>query len=71
MPAACAIVVERLEDGRYRATCPVFPDLETSGATAEEAWAAFSDAIGAYLVGTHGEPPISSGCEANHPILPN
>ena len=49
MPAACAIVVERLDDGRYRATCPVFPDLETVADTADEARAAFEEAIGRQL----------------------
>lgn len=49
MPAACAIVVERLDDGRYRATCPVFPDLETVADTAEAARAAFEEAIGRHL----------------------
>lgn len=49
MSAACAIVVERLDDGRYRATCPVFPNLETIAATAEEARTAFEEAIGRHL----------------------
>ena len=49
MPAACAIVVEQLDDGRWRATCPVFPELETVAATAAEARAAFEDAIGRQL----------------------
>ncbi len=57
MPAACAIVVERLGDGRYRATCPVFPDLETVAATAEEARAAFEEAIGRRLTDESAAKP--------------
>jgi predicted RNase H-like HicB family nuclease len=49
MPAACAIVVERLDDGRYRATCPMFPGLEAVADTAEEARAAVEEAIGRHL----------------------
>ncbi len=57
MPAACVIIVERLDDGRYRATCPVFPDLETVAATAEEARATFEEAIGRRLTDESAAKP--------------
>ena len=48
--AACAILVERLDDGTYRATCPVFPELEAHGETEDEARRAMEEAIGRHLV---------------------
>jgi predicted RNase H-like HicB family nuclease len=49
MAAGCVIVVERLEDGSFRATCPVFPDLVAAAATEEEAREALVDKIGRRL----------------------
>jgi predicted RNase H-like HicB family nuclease len=46
MPAAeCAIVIERLDDHRYRASCPLFPDCEAIAATEAEARQAIVEAI--------------------------
>jgi predicted RNase H-like HicB family nuclease len=33
----CTVVVRKLDNGRYRATCHLFPDCETFAATEEEA----------------------------------
>lgn len=43
--AQCAIVVERLEDNRYRASCPLFPDCEAIAATEAGARKAVAEAI--------------------------
>ena len=41
----CAIVVERLDDDRYRASCPHFPDCEAIAATEADARQAVAEAI--------------------------
>jgi predicted RNase H-like HicB family nuclease len=43
--AHCAIVIERLSDGGYRATCHLFPNCEAVAGTAEDARAAVQIAI--------------------------
>jgi len=46
MPATyCAIVIERLGENHYRASCPVFPDCEAVAATEEAARQAVAEAI--------------------------
>jgi predicted RNase H-like HicB family nuclease len=49
MSASCAIVIEMLENGTYRATCPVFPNLEAFGKTEEAARMGLEEAIGSHL----------------------
>lgn len=49
MTAVCAIVVDRLDDGTCRASCPVFPELETVADSEEAARAAFERAIADHL----------------------
>jgi predicted RNase H-like HicB family nuclease len=49
MPAACAIVVESLEGGGFRASCTLFPDCEAVAATEEEARRAVEEAIEQHL----------------------
>jgi predicted RNase H-like HicB family nuclease len=49
MAAACAIIVEKLKNGTYRATCPVFPELKARGKTEEEARRAMEAAIERHL----------------------
>jgi predicted RNase H-like HicB family nuclease len=49
MAAACAILVEKLKNGTYRATCPVFPKLKARGKTEEEARRAMEAAIERHL----------------------
>jgi hypothetical protein len=59
MTVSCAIVIDRLEDGRYRATCPVFPDLEVVADTEAAAREGMEATIGHVLrrrLG-EGEPP--------------
>jgi hypothetical protein len=53
MTAACAIVLDRREDGRYRATCSVFPDYEATRDTPEAAQQAFEELIGRILRERH------------------
>ncbi|HJT79156.1 MAG TPA: hypothetical protein VJ739_18310 [Gemmataceae bacterium] len=57
MPA-CVIRVERGEDGRYRATCTLFPGHEAQGPTEEAARRAMEDAVRRYL--QNGERPESA-----------
>jgi predicted RNase H-like HicB family nuclease len=46
MPLAdCTIVVERLGDNHYRASCPLFPDCQAVAATEEAASQAVAEAI--------------------------
>jgi predicted RNase H-like HicB family nuclease len=63
MPAACSIIVEQLEDGRYRATCSVFPELEALAATEEAARQGLEEAIAKHLRQQLGEeepnPPVT------------
>ena len=50
MPAAdCTIVVERLAENRYRASCPLFPDCQAVAATEAAARQAVAEAIGRIL----------------------
>jgi predicted RNase H-like HicB family nuclease len=49
MAAACAIIVKKLKDGSYRATCPVFPELKARGKTEAEARRAMEEAIERHL----------------------
>jgi hypothetical protein len=54
---ACVIRVERGDDGRYRATCTLFPGYEAPGATEEAARRAMEEAVRRYLHdGTRPEP---------------
>ena len=41
----CAIVIERLGDNRYRASCPLFPDCQAVAATEAAASQAVAEAI--------------------------
>jgi predicted RNase H-like HicB family nuclease len=41
----CTIVIDRLEDGWYRASCPLFPDCEAVAATEADARQAVAEAI--------------------------
>ena len=45
LAAECAIVIERLDDDRYRASCPLFPDCEAIAATETAARQAVAAAI--------------------------
>jgi predicted RNase H-like HicB family nuclease len=45
----CAIVIERLGDNHYRASCPLFPDCQAVAATAAAARRAVAKAIGRIL----------------------
>jgi predicted RNase H-like HicB family nuclease len=46
MPIAnCVIVIERLGDNRYRASCPLYPDCQAVAATEAAASQAVADAI--------------------------
>lgn len=47
--STCAIQIERLDDGRYRASCTLYPDLETFGSTSEIAEQLLQDAIQEHL----------------------
>lgn len=49
MTAACTIVIDRLGDGRYRASCSLFPDWEVTRDTPEAAREAFEEVIGRIL----------------------
>ncbi|HXG12860.1 MAG TPA: hypothetical protein VNK04_24090 [Gemmataceae bacterium] len=49
MAAACTIIIDRLDEGRYRATCTVFPELEVIADTEEAARAGMEAAIGRLL----------------------
>jgi predicted RNase H-like HicB family nuclease len=49
MAAACTIRVERLADGRYHASCTLFPGCEATAATEEAAREAVQEIIGLYL----------------------
>jgi predicted RNase H-like HicB family nuclease len=61
MPAAeCAIVIERLEENRYRASCPLFPDCEAIAATEAEARQAVAEAIDRILRRREGTEDASS-----------
>jgi predicted RNase H-like HicB family nuclease len=46
---ACTIVIEPLDDGRYRATCHLFPDCEVVAATEEAAREGFQAVIAEVL----------------------
>jgi predicted RNase H-like HicB family nuclease len=50
--SACTILVERLHEGRYRATCTPFPDLAVVAATEEAARRGLEEAIGRHLTQT-------------------
>jgi predicted RNase H-like HicB family nuclease len=54
MAAACTIRVERLPDGRYRASCTLFPGCEATAATEEAAREAVQEVIGRYLAEQFG-----------------
>jgi predicted RNase H-like HicB family nuclease len=41
----CAIVIERLGDNHYRASCPLFPDCEAVAATEAAARQAVAESI--------------------------
>jgi predicted RNase H-like HicB family nuclease len=64
--ANCAIVVERLGDNRYRASCPLFPDCQAVAATEAAASQAVADAIQRILRereasrGVRSEPELDS-----------
>lgn len=58
--AACTVIVDRLDDGRHRATCPVFPDLEVVAASEEVARQALERAIEIRVRGQLGLPPEST-----------
>jgi predicted RNase H-like HicB family nuclease len=60
MPTACTIRVERLDDGRYRASCTLFPDCEATAATEVAARAAVEAIIGLYLAEQFGPGPSVS-----------
>jgi predicted RNase H-like HicB family nuclease len=47
--AQCTVVVERLADGCFRASCPLFPDCEAVARTEEEARRAVERAVEALL----------------------
>jgi tryptophan synthase alpha chain len=65
--AECAIVVERVGDNCYRASCPLFPDCEAVAATEEDARQAVAESIGRIMRGrtfsTHATQP--GGQEVN------
>jgi hypothetical protein len=60
--AACTIVIELLADGRYRATCHLFPDCEVIAATEDAARDGFQVVIAEVLCGgqEEGEPVSDS-----------
>jgi predicted RNase H-like HicB family nuclease len=49
MNAACAIEIERLPDGRYRARCTLFPNCEAVAVSAEAARQAVEELIGQHV----------------------
>jgi hypothetical protein len=51
MPTSCTILVEPLADGRFRATCHLFPDCEVIAPNEEAARRGFEAVIGAVLRG--------------------
>jgi predicted RNase H-like HicB family nuclease len=55
--AACTIVIELLDDGRYRATCHLFPDCEVVAATEEAARDGFQAVI-AEMLGSRREHEV-------------
>ncbi|HEV3202919.1 MAG TPA: hypothetical protein VGY77_00980 [Gemmataceae bacterium] len=55
--AACVIVVERLEEGWYRASCTVFPELEVVAATEEEAREGFQEKLEEYFRDNNAHEP--------------
>ena len=67
MMMACSIVIDRLENGTYRATCPVFPDLEAVAGTEEAARTAFEKAIEAYVHAQLADPLARRASEGNLP----
>jgi predicted RNase H-like HicB family nuclease len=54
MATACTIRIERLHDGRYRATCTLLPDFEATADTEEEARRAVEEALRRHLAGRLG-----------------
>jgi predicted RNase H-like HicB family nuclease len=76
--AACAIVVEQLSDGRFRAACTLFPDCEAIASTADAARQAVEEAIGWHVRRQLGEagspasefqlPPRASGEGESHHV---
>ena len=54
MATACTIRIERLGDGRYRATCTLLPDFEATADTEEEARRAVEEAVRRHLAGRLG-----------------
>jgi predicted RNase H-like HicB family nuclease len=63
MATACTIRVERLDDGRYRASCTLFPGCEATAATEQAAREAVEEIIGLYLAEqfAHGPSVSPSG----------
>jgi predicted RNase H-like HicB family nuclease len=53
---ACTLVVERLADGTFRASCPMFPDCEAVAGTDGEARQAVEQAIEQLLARDRDEP---------------
>jgi hypothetical protein len=51
MATTCTIRIERLEDGRYRATCTLLPDFEATSDTEGGARRAVEEAIRDYIAG--------------------
>jgi hypothetical protein len=49
--AACTILIEPLDDGRFRATCHLFPDCEVVAPSEEAARAGFREVIAEVLRG--------------------
>lgn len=59
--AECAIVVECLDDNRYRAHCPLFPDCQAIATTEAAAREAVAEAIERILrerQDTEGSPSL-------------
>jgi predicted RNase H-like HicB family nuclease len=61
--AECTIVIERLGDNHYRASCPLFPDCQAVATTEAAARQAVAEAIGRILR-ERQETPISRSCGA-------
>jgi hypothetical protein len=47
--ASCVVIVNRLDDGRYRASCSVFPELEVIADSEDEARNGFEEMLEEYL----------------------
>ena len=58
MATACTIRIERLDDGRYRATCTLLPDFEATADTEEEARRAVEEALRRHLAGRLGNETL-------------